>query len=79
MKLFDLTASQNKVIEKVYPRCTSSCEILHPLDQRAALECANECSERNKMLYRMSNASSYASLGSFLILIFVIIIVIRNK
>lgn len=79
MKLFDLSPNQEKIIQKVSSRCISSCTLLHPLDSKQMTECAESCSEQNRSLFKMSNASSYASLGALLILVVIIVVVIRNK
>jgi hypothetical protein len=77
-KLLDLSASQEEKVQSVQERCVSTCKMLHPISESDVEECVKKCSEQNRDLFRMSNASNYAAFAAFLILLIAIIFAVQK-
>lgn len=69
LKSFSITQKQEDNIQSMQPRCESTCNYLHPVDVKASEACAEACAEKNRDIYRMANASNYASVIALGILI----------
>jgi hypothetical protein len=78
-KSVKLTPSQEANIAKVHSRCESTCTFLTPIDPDKIEEFAAKCSEKNRELYRMANASNYAVICSIAILALAILFAVTHK
>lgn len=78
-KSLTLTPRQEATVASVHSKCVSTCKMLTPEDLEASEKCAEECSEKNRDLYRMANASNYGVIIAMGILAIAIWIALTHK